>query len=117
MSDRVKSDASSGVEFPYIPPSMRPIGNVLFNRFHGAVKARISLRQKAFWSRFIGAGWTCEDIDHLWPEENLEFFGIRYGGMFHSHRLADCNLRELDAIDEWLKAHITKIEEYPENQP
>ena len=76
--------------------------------FRGAVKTRIAERQKALWSRFIGAGFVKEDIQLVWPESNMNFFSIDPGhGLPHSYRkLTDCNLRELDELLKWLEDYV-----------
>ncbi len=44
------------------------------------------------------------------PESNLEFVGIRHGGIMQSYRLNDLILRELDELLKWL------LERYNEGQ-
>jgi hypothetical protein len=81
--------------------------NPTFTQFYGAVKTRIEDRQKAFWSRIIGAGFIADDIENIWPESNMRFFSMRYAGNTQSFQLRDLNLRELDAIKEWLERQCT----------
>lgn len=84
----------------HVPPTLR--NNATMQRFIGAVTSRKNMRQKALWTRFIGAGFTADDIEQVWPEANLEYFGIKYAGDIHSMRLSDLNLRELDELEKWL---------------
>lgn len=89
----------------YIPPSLR--NGIHLTQFIGAVKTRIQSRQKAFWSRIIGAGFIAEDIWCVWPEDNMRFFSMKTGGASGIHRswnIDDLNLRELDELLQWLTA-------------
>lgn len=101
-------DAST--DYPYLLPTLK--GAPTIQRFIGAVQTRIMQRQKALWSRVIGAGFVAEDITAIWPENNLEFFGIRYSGLMRSYRLADCNLRELEELFRWLIEHYGEQQEH-----
>ena len=74
----------------------------LLGQFFGAVKTRIADRQKHFWSRIIGAGFTVDDIESIHPEGNMRFFSMRYSGHTQSFNIQDLNLRELDAIHDWI---------------
>jgi hypothetical protein len=59
---------------------------------------------------FIGAGFIAEDIKTVWPEQNLEFFGMRYSEHMQSFRLSDLNLRELHELAKWLESHLPELE-------
>jgi len=98
----MKPETKSECDWPYEPPTLR--GRPTIQRFIGAVHARIQMRQKALWSRFIGAGFIAEDITAVWPEENLDFFGMRHSGLMRGYRLSDLNLRELEELLKWLIA-------------
>lgn len=81
--------------------------------FKGAVKTRIADRQKALWSRFIGAGFIMEDLEMIWPESNMRFFSVKFQGQRdHSYRqLPDLNLRELDELLKWLESVEAVLED------
>lgn len=97
--------------WPYLLPSMRGnAGLKLYHQFYGSVKARIAMRQKQLWSMVIGAGFIAEDIQTVWPEDNLEFFGMKYSDCMQSFRLADLNLRELHELAKWLEARLPDLE-------
>ena len=81
----------------------------LIFQFLGAVKTRISDRQKAMWSRFIGAGFIAEDILGVWPDNDMQRFSIRLSGnpgMPLHWNLSQLNLRELDELAKWLNDFI-----------
>lgn len=97
------------VQIPrYFPPSLRD-GTVIL-RFIGSVETRIHQRQRALWSRFIGAGFIAEDIEFVWPDERINnWFGIRFAGNTAEMQLDKLNLRELEELLKWLKANTTDI--------
>ncbi len=98
-------------DWPYLLPTLSGnTGRNLFHQFLGAVKTRIVQRQKALWSRFIGAGFIAEDIGTVWPETNLEFFGLCYSEHMQSFRLSDLNLRELEELAKWLEQHLPELD-------
>ena len=92
------------IDAKWVPPSMRRLE--LYNRFLGAVQTRISDCQKAMWSKFIGAGFIKEDIQSVWPEDNMRFFSMNYSGHNQSFQLRDLNLRELHELSLWLQDFI-----------
>lgn len=96
------------IDWPYLLPSLRD--GAAMHRFHGAVKTRILQRQKALWSRFIGAGFVAEDIKAVWPDNgNVEYFGMKYSEHMQHFRLSDLNLRELDELDKWLNEKLPML--------
>lgn len=81
----------------------------LIFQFLGAVKTRITDRQKAMWSRFIGTGFIAEDIFGVWPEPDMQTFSIRLSGnpgMPNRWKLSQLNLRELDELAKFLTNFI-----------
>lgn len=74
--------------------------------FKDAVKTRIADRQKALWSRIIGAGFIFEDIVNVWPERNMQFFGLQTLSFPQRFSLTDLNLRELDELLKWLEQYV-----------
>jgi hypothetical protein len=79
--------------------------NEAFAKLEAAIKARIEDRERAGWSRNIGAGFVEEDIEAVFPSGDCAFT-LRYGGHTQRFAVADLNLRELDAVRNWVFQRI-----------
>lgn len=101
MSDKMKVKDQM---IKLLPPSIR-CEDIVF-QFLGAVKTRIASRQKAAWSRFIGAGFIAEDIERCWPDWNMDSFTLHYSGNMGLMKLSQLNLRELEELQKYLEANI-----------
>ena len=100
--DTCESERFSDFSKPdYLPPTLRD--GLIITQFVGAVRTRIASRQRALWSRFIGAGFTAEDIGGCWPEANMRFLSLKYGGDWRQTNIDDLNLRELDELLKYLE--------------
>lgn len=108
------NESQAMTDWPYRLPSLRGnAGRNIYHQFYGSVRARIAMRQKQLWSMFIGAGFIAEDIKTVWPESNLEYFGMKYGDHVQSFRLSDLNLRELTELAKWLEASLPTLDPIP----
>lgn len=91
----------------YLLPTLRD--GVILHQFHGAVKTRILQQQGWIGSKLFKPFFTAESIEAIWPEANMRFFGIRYGGDLHSWQLSDVKLHELNAIDQWMTRRLPEL--------
>lgn len=85
----------------------RIIVNELIAKLEAVISARIQDRERAGWSRNIGAGFVDEDIESVFPL-GVERFRLTYSGHVQDFNVKDLNLRELDAVRGWLFKRIAQ---------
>ncbi len=79
--------------------------NEHYAQLEAMVKRRIEECERKGWSRNIGAGWVEADIEGVTPLQG-EAFALTYSGHCQAFKLDNLNLRELDAVRDWLFKRI-----------